>query len=38
MGKDGCQMNRRRFPTMNKTLLLQPGKVLGYDNKDSTFY
>ncbi|KFO93218.1 Centrosomal protein of 104 kDa [Buceros rhinoceros silvestris] len=29
MGKDGCKMNRRRFPTMNKTLLLQPGKVLG---------
>ncbi|NWR59654.1 CE104 protein, partial [Bucorvus abyssinicus] len=29
MGKDSCKMNRRRFPTMNKTLLLQPGKIGG---------
>ncbi|NXJ80517.1 CE104 protein, partial [Trogon melanurus] len=29
MGKDGCKMNQRRLPTLNKTLLLQPGKVGG---------
>ncbi|KFW12271.1 Centrosomal protein of 104 kDa [Eurypyga helias] len=25
MGNDGCKMNQRRLPTINKTLLLQPG-------------
>nr|XP_048681405.1 centrosomal protein of 104 kDa isoform X3 [Caretta caretta]XP_048681407.1 centrosomal protein of 104 kDa isoform X3 [Caretta caretta] len=29
MGKDGCQMNLRRVPTLNKTLLMQPGKAAG---------
>ncbi|KAM6109035.1 centrosomal protein of 104 kDa [Pterocles gutturalis] len=29
MGKDGCKMNQRRLPTINKTLLLQPGKIGG---------
>ncbi|XP_014807914.1 PREDICTED: centrosomal protein of 104 kDa [Calidris pugnax] len=29
MGINGCKMNQRRFSTMNKTLLVQPGKVGG---------
>ncbi|XP_073172642.1 centrosomal protein of 104 kDa isoform X3 [Lepidochelys kempii] len=29
MGKDGCQMNLRRVPTLNKTLLMQSGKAAG---------
>ncbi|NXN21401.1 CE104 protein, partial [Nycticryphes semicollaris] len=29
MGINGCKMNQRRFPTMNRTLLVQPGKVGG---------
>ncbi|XP_072739674.1 centrosomal protein of 104 kDa [Ciconia boyciana] len=29
MGKDGCKMNQRRLPTINKTLLVQPGKTGG---------
>eukprot|EP00075_Anas_platyrhynchos_P009909 XP_027299162.1 centrosomal protein of 104 kDa [Anas platyrhynchos] len=30
MGKDGCKMNPRRLPTINKTLLVQPGKIGGH--------
>uniref|UniRef100_K7F8X3 Centrosomal protein of 104 kDa n=1 Tax=Pelodiscus sinensis TaxID=13735 RepID=K7F8X3_PELSI len=29
MGKDGCKMNLRREHTLNKTLLMQPGKAAG---------
>ncbi|KAH1175822.1 centrosomal protein of 104 kDa isoform X1 [Mauremys mutica] len=29
MGKDGCKMNLRRAHTLNKTLLMQPGKAAG---------
>ncbi|XP_059572636.1 centrosomal protein of 104 kDa isoform X4 [Alligator mississippiensis] len=29
MGKDGCKMNLRRVHTINKTLLMQPGKAGG---------
>ncbi|KAM6045706.1 centrosomal protein of 104 kDa isoform 2-T3 [Theristicus caerulescens] len=29
MGKNGCKMNQRRLSTINKTLLLQPGKIGG---------
>ncbi|NXC66292.1 CE104 protein, partial [Anhinga anhinga] len=29
MGKDGCKMNHRRLSTINKTLLVQPGKIGG---------
>ncbi|NXC18175.1 CE104 protein, partial [Corythaeola cristata] len=29
MGNNGCKMNQRRLSTMNKTLLLQPGKAGG---------
>ncbi|NXT39268.1 CE104 protein, partial [Pelecanoides urinatrix] len=29
MGKDGCKMNQRRLSTINKTLLVQPGKIGG---------
>ncbi|XP_065277461.1 centrosomal protein of 104 kDa [Emys orbicularis] len=29
MGKDGCRMNLRRAHTLNKTLLMQPGKAAG---------
>ncbi|NXL91899.1 CE104 protein, partial [Alectura lathami] len=29
MGKDGCDMNLRRLPTINRTVLLQPGKIGG---------
>ncbi|XP_064326419.1 centrosomal protein of 104 kDa isoform X3 [Phalacrocorax carbo] len=27
MGKDGCKMNHRRLSTINRTLLVQPGKT-----------
>uniref|UniRef100_A0A8B9E7T8 Centrosomal protein of 104 kDa n=1 Tax=Anser cygnoides TaxID=8845 RepID=A0A8B9E7T8_ANSCY len=30
MGKDGCKMNLRRLSTINKTLLVQPGKIGGH--------
>ncbi|KAM6116779.1 centrosomal protein of 104 kDa [Phoenicopterus ruber ruber] len=29
MGNDGCKMNQRRFSTINKTLLVHPGKISG---------
>ncbi|NWS69554.1 CE104 protein, partial [Crotophaga sulcirostris] len=29
MGRDGCKMNPRRLPTINKTILVQPGKIGG---------
>ncbi|NWY62131.1 CE104 protein, partial [Chionis minor] len=29
MGTDGCKMNQRRLSTINKTLLVQPGKIGG---------
>ncbi|NXX11779.1 CE104 protein, partial [Podargus strigoides] len=29
MGNDGCKMNQQRLPTINKTFLLQPGKIGG---------
>ncbi|NWU93815.1 CE104 protein, partial [Upupa epops] len=29
MGKDGCKMNERRISSINRTLLLHPGKVSG---------
>ncbi|NXS96286.1 CE104 protein, partial [Jacana jacana] len=29
MGTSGCKMNQRRFSTLNKTLLVQPGKAGG---------
>ncbi|NXA18726.1 CE104 protein, partial [Ibidorhyncha struthersii] len=29
MGNDGCKMNQRRLSTINKTLLVQPGKTGG---------
>ncbi|NWS59720.1 CE104 protein, partial [Chunga burmeisteri] len=29
MGKDSCKMNQRRLHTINKTLLVQPGKIGG---------
>ncbi|XP_010120216.1 PREDICTED: centrosomal protein of 104 kDa [Chlamydotis macqueenii] len=29
MGDDGCKMNQRRLSTINKTLLVQPGKIGG---------
>ncbi|XP_069731112.1 centrosomal protein of 104 kDa [Phaenicophaeus curvirostris] len=28
-GRDGCKMNQRRIPTINKTILVQPGKMGG---------
>lgn len=28
MDKDGCKMNQRRTSSMNKTILVQPGKTL----------
>jgi len=37
MGNDGCKMNQRRLPTINKTVLVQPGKILFYDNGDYGF-
>ncbi|XP_035413370.1 centrosomal protein of 104 kDa isoform X3 [Cygnus atratus] len=30
MGKDGCKMNLRRLSTINKTLLVQPGRIGGH--------
>ncbi|XP_054705603.1 centrosomal protein of 104 kDa isoform X1 [Grus americana] len=29
IGNDGCKMNQRRLSTINKTLLVQPGKIGG---------
>ncbi|XP_010175559.1 centrosomal protein of 104 kDa [Antrostomus carolinensis] len=29
MGNDGCKMNQRRLSTINKTILVQPGKIGG---------
>ncbi|XP_063209764.1 centrosomal protein of 104 kDa [Chroicocephalus ridibundus] len=29
MGNDGCKMNQRKLSTINKTLLVQPGKIGG---------
>ncbi|NWH68872.1 CE104 protein, partial [Geococcyx californianus] len=29
VGRDGCTMNQRRLPTINKTILVQPGKIGG---------
>ncbi|EMP25936.1 hypothetical protein UY3_16933 [Chelonia mydas] len=34
MGKDGCKMNLRTVPTLNKTLLMQPGG--GYEEASPT--
>ncbi|XP_053941925.1 centrosomal protein of 104 kDa [Cuculus canorus] len=28
-GRDGCKMNQRRLPVINKTILMQPGKIGG---------
>ncbi|NXC47382.1 CE104 protein, partial [Penelope pileata] len=30
MGRDGCEMNPRRLPTINKIIPLQPGKIVGH--------
>ncbi|NXE76319.1 CE104 protein, partial [Cochlearius cochlearius] len=36
MGKDGCKMNQRRLCSINKTLLVQPGKIgFQYSRKPS---